>query len=319
MRSRGQGVGEESTCIQDCAPRKDVMRNGTLVKSTVETMALKKKDIIEASQLPKKYRYLIKSEFVLKGYRVNYETFSDCLYSLFSLHNQTLNAWTMIISLLVSIYKYREATILLADQPSDELLPFTMILVAMILHSPFSVAFHLFGCISEANYVYFQMLDFQFIMIGSLLLTYSLIYFPLACNYQWAIYAIMAVQAYVCVSTALALGSVEKSKALSKAQRVFRAGIAGVIYASPIVYSVFANWSEPNEIFWVSSKILFSMLGMAFTYVDHFPERYLKPGATDMLFQSHIIMHVFHIICHGLQFDFIMLSWQQYNSQPCAL
>ena len=46
------------------------------------------------------------NRFILRGYRINYNTWSATLNSLFECHNETTNIWTHLIAFLVAFVAF---------------------------------------------------------------------------------------------------------------------------------------------------------------------------------------------------------------------
>ena len=47
--------------------------------------------------------YLVSNEFIEKGYRINYTTWSQTFKSLFEFHNETVNTWTHLVGFLLMV------------------------------------------------------------------------------------------------------------------------------------------------------------------------------------------------------------------------
>ena len=50
------------------------------------------------------YPFQIGNQYILKGYRKDYETYSDFFRSLFQVHNQVMNIWTHLIGALICAF-----------------------------------------------------------------------------------------------------------------------------------------------------------------------------------------------------------------------
>lgn len=101
----------------------------------------------------------------------------SCLCSLFILHNECLNAWTMLLGALLltttslvfvlSHYSVREG----------EHSAFVVYWTSFIVHLPFSVEYHQFLPMPARVYNVWRRLDMSFILLMWVQLTYSMRYF----------------------------------------------------------------------------------------------------------------------------------------------
>ena len=93
----------------------------------------------------------LKEEYIYTGYRLN-GNYYTCLLSLFKIHNETMNAWTMIIgSIISSYYLYYYLNLFQFTNFLDKM-PFYCLWLSSILHMPLSVGNHLFLCIDKKTF-----------------------------------------------------------------------------------------------------------------------------------------------------------------------
>lgn len=92
------------------------------------------------------------------------------------MHNESLNAWTMVISLvagmLLCFQNLQSSKPLFMDS-----LPFYAMLIGQALHTPVSVGYHLFMPISPETANYWRRMDLSLVFVMNLCAAYSLAYF----------------------------------------------------------------------------------------------------------------------------------------------
>ncbi|GFR49043.1 hypothetical protein Agub_g11067 [Astrephomene gubernaculifera] len=125
---------------------------------------------------------------ITTGYRLG-GTYMDCLKTLFTWHNQTLNSWTMIFGWLVSCCMLSWSWQQLRPSGMD-LVAFLALWLCPTLHLPFTVGYHQFLCISPEVLRRWRALDVAFIFIASIPLTFALSYFVLPLPYSAALTAV---------------------------------------------------------------------------------------------------------------------------------
>ncbi len=105
--------------------------------------------------------------YVLKGYRSG-GTYSRCLAALFELHTETMNAWTMIVTALLSLVMlYSVVGSESGPATWSEGVAFCALTGSVWLHMPWSVGFHLFRGINPQVYNLWRRLDQVFIFVVS--------------------------------------------------------------------------------------------------------------------------------------------------------
>jgi adiponectin receptor len=228
-------------------------------------------------------------------------SYVTCLVLLFFLHNQTVNIWSLVGNLILSIYLY------LRYSNKNHLHVFFVFMMAFLMHTPFAIANHLFRYIDEFNRVFWKRMDMVLISIASVLLTYSLSYFvfPL----QWTCF-------FTLVSLCLCIHSIYtlyQKSIHNNQQRILLHFIGSiVIFNIPIVYSIFKQ--SESAIVFACIGIIVCMTLTAIVYTKAFPEKYF-PNTFDIFGASHQLMHVGLIIVHVLQFFVIYrLSLQSHGT-----
>ena len=118
-------------------------------------------------------------EYLKDKYMTDYvigRNHTECIKNLFKLHNESVNAWTMIISnlsvLLITIYIFMR-------HQFSRLYSFVFILhlLAHIIHTPFSVGYHTFNTINEEEHVKWRKYDVYTIFLRSIILSFTLSFF----------------------------------------------------------------------------------------------------------------------------------------------
>ncbi len=119
------------------------------------------------------YSKYIGYQYVTKYYRINY-TWKQCLYSLFFVHNETVNIWTHLLSALgaICLMIYKNVN------PSKLLWVSNLVLFGSILIYFASTFCHLFSPISRTikQNQYLFMVDFVGIMIGVIIFEITFFY-----------------------------------------------------------------------------------------------------------------------------------------------
>lgn len=156
-----------------CHPRSGVSsrQNNDIQKKTVDTCVEQMSFGLRDSQVPEWLRF----HGVTTGYRMG-GTYGQALLSLFRIHNECVNAWTMIATSAFSTAAL--AYVLAYIQPVGvNILPFIIFWFSALVHLPFSVGYHLFMPISPTAYNFWRKLDIAFIFVSSIFLTFSLDFF----------------------------------------------------------------------------------------------------------------------------------------------
>jgi predicted membrane channel-forming protein YqfA (hemolysin III family) len=118
-------------------------------------------------------------EYLKDEYITNYvvgRNHTECIKNLFKLHNESVNAWTMIISnlsvLLITIYIFMR-------HQFSRLYSFVFILhlLAYTIHTPFSVGCHTFYTINKEEHIKWRKYDIYGIFLRNIILTFTLSFF----------------------------------------------------------------------------------------------------------------------------------------------
>jgi adiponectin receptor len=227
--------------------------------------------------------------YINNGYiQPNGQSYIHCLQLMFSLHNQTVNVWTIIVNQVFSIYMY------LKYSNRKHLHVFFIFMMSYLMHTPFAIANHLYRHIDEFNRVFWKRMDMMFISFASVFLTYSLSYFVFPV--QWTC-VLTFVSLCLCIH---AIYTLYQTHISTNQQRMVQHFIGNIgVFIIPIVYSIFKQ--SESVIVFACIGIIVCLTLTALVYTKAFPEKYF-PTTFDLFGASHQLMHLGLIIVHVLQF-----------------
>ncbi|XP_075514831.1 heptahelical transmembrane protein 4-like isoform X2 [Primulina tabacum] len=239
-----------------------------------------KYQLVEYHSLP---GYLKDNEYILGHYRSEWPL-KQALLSVFTIHNETLNVWTM---------KDDVANIVapLMSRPITRW-PFFAFMCGAMFCLLASSACHLLCCHSERlSYI---MLRFDYAGISALISTsfyplvyYSFMCYPLFCNL------------YIGFITVLGIGTILVSLLpifQSLEYRNFRTMLfvgMSLSGAAPILHKLILFWNQPEAVHTTIYEVLmgtFYGIG-ALIYATRVPERWM-PGKFDIAGHSHQLFHI---------------------------
>lgn len=239
----------------------------------------------------------------------------DCVVSLFSWHNETLNIWSHLVAtgyclLLCWDVQYPEPAVaswLSQLHWFDHWLLFIVVVVATLTFL-FSTVFHLFCCMSRQLHDRLLTLDLLGVFLLILAFFYSGLYFgfylhPQECLAYMAVVALLA-----CFVVAVVVVPAWRA---SRPLRVFAFALFAGFGFVPMFHWMALRPTE--EIVRFLPQLLqmygFAIVGLLF-YLSHFPEKYF-PHYPALAFycNSHTIWHLLvtlsAISMHSLVLDFI--------------
>ena len=102
----------------------------------------------------------VHSPYISYGYRVDY-THYECLVSLFTLHNETMNIWSHLLGFLCTVIAGVSVLVEFQEKnlPLFGRVAYATYIVAASLCLLFSAIYHTFGCISSIHQEYLLVLD----------------------------------------------------------------------------------------------------------------------------------------------------------------
>lgn len=237
---------------------------------------------------------------ILRGYRSG-GTYWRCLRSLFELHTETMNAWTMIITSILSCVIF--ALTMLTDK-NAVLLPCMCMTLSVLLHLPFTVGFHLFRCMNPQVYNLWRRLDQMFIFIASIPLTVALAYFVFP---WWGTALLATVTTGVAAVACMHLWSLEPSFRRNRHHMVLFIGSVVACYWLPMAVQATMELLEQDvgAPLFCSVGVVVSLGLGGLLFANAIPEKYW-PGAFDIFFSSHQLMHVGVMAAHYFEWWFVL-------------
>ncbi|GLI63258.1 hypothetical protein VaNZ11_006161 [Volvox africanus] len=246
--------------------------------------------------------------FLKYGYRRG-GSYYECLMSLFSLHNETVNVWTTLLSVFVGL-------VLFADTVSNlrcswlDFSPFMVAWIGQTLHSPLSCGYHTFLCMSPTIANRWRKLDLTFILVLNTCATYALSYFTFGL-YLSLLWTAM-------VGFAAVLG-IRRVRALQPWQQLDRRRIVSMIgltclgYYVPLVVRGLVALVLQGKV-WPELGIALVVLGChitgAMVYATHWPQRFF-PGLFDMAGFSHNLMHILCFTAYNCAYPYLSYLYSQ--------
>eukprot|EP00798_Chlamydomonas_sp_ICE-L_P025775 gene25775-11441_t len=243
--------------------------------------------------------------YVKNGYRYG-GTHKQCMLSLFCMHNETVNTWTMIACMIVStaLFTYAMAKF---DLENGEIAAFLAIWLSAIIHNPFSICYHMFTPISDKTYNRWRKADTVLICACSVLLNFSLTYY--VCDEIWQVALIIGLHAVVSGYSIYKLLSLPDGLPLDKIAQAFRLAIICLIYWAPMVWQTVREIIEGNPswglTFALTLVVILCLSSSGFIYAYSFPERFAPEGMFDTVGNSHQLMHVLVIFAHVAEYIFL--------------
>eukprot|EP00128_Syssomonas_multiformis_P000102 Colp12_sorted_trinity150504_noHs@18609 len=259
------------------------------------------------------HNFLQDNHYIKHGYRHEH-TIKDCLVSLFTLHNETLNVWTHLFALGYFIWlTYRCVNEPFVDHYAHRI-AFLAGTLPGCLCFMFSSLFHLFGCINERVYDILLRFDFSGIgiLIGGSFITGT--YFGFLCHPP-------AQQLYVSIFSVI--GSIVAMSTFIPSFTNLRIYVfVGMIALSvfPLSHWVAVSHLEHGEyyfFFGVLCMLLLYATGFA-AYLTRFPER-ISPGSFDIWGHSHQIWHVFTFLAANLLIEALLMYYKWRVQRPCSV
>ena len=254
-----------------------------------------------AAEAPAHARY----PYVRGSYRSG-GSYADNLRSIFQLHTETVNCWTMLVACVVSMACAAWGCAYVVDAEGAPI--FILFSATTLVHAPFSVGYHLFTSMHREVFDVWRKLDVTAILVVTVMLTYALAYFVIP---FWACMVITSVAGAV-ASTAIAI--FWRTPNMQPVALAMFTGGASLCYLFPMVCA-----TVRDGLMSVSSAatagVLASLAFSGWVYVSAWPQRCF-PGAFDVWGHSHQLMHVGVIVCHALEFLFLYDNWRRLQKLP---
>ncbi|KAM3383519.1 heptahelical transmembrane protein 2 [Capsicum galapagoense] len=183
----------------------------------------------------------------------------------------------------------------------------------------FSSVSHLFACHSHKFTLFFWRLDYSGISIMIICSFFAPLYYTFCCQPYWCLFYLSSITIVgILVIITLFTPALTSGKFRSFRAALFLAmGFSGVI---PAAHAVSLYFHHPQVLVALVYEIAMGLLyaaGAVF-YVTRFPERW-KPGAFDLVGQSHQIFHVLVVaaaLAHSIA-TLVIMDWRR-GLPPCS-
>lgn len=204
------------------------------------------------------------------------------------------------------------------DGDEVALWPWLVFLGGAIICLIFSSISHLFACHSHKFTLFFWRLDYSGISIMIICSFIAPIYYTFCCQPYWCLFYLSSITILgILVIITLFAPALTSGKFRSFRATLFLAmGFSGVI---PAAHAVSLYFHHPQVLVALVYEIAMGLLyaaGAVF-YVTRFPERW-KPGAFDLVGQSHQIFHVLIVaaaLMHSIA-TLVIMDWRR-GLPPC--
>jgi adiponectin receptor len=241
-------------------------------------------------------------------------SYVDNLWSLFRLHTETVNCWTMIIMSLLSVTGTTYVVTSSSSMDPMAVLVFGAFTSAAVIHLPFSVGYHLFTSMRRQVFNRWRRYDIVAIFNVSVLLTFSLSFYVLP---WWGCLMNTVVAGIVAARNNAYIRRIPDELDLDPAEQSVRVASIVLCYWFPMALALGRDALDSR--FTVSSAaalgVLAGLVSSSWAYSTAWPQR-LSPGSFDVWGHSHQLMHVGVMVCHVLEFAFIWDNWQRSHCTP---
>lgn len=258
-----------------------------------------------------------KSGAVRSGYRPQL-TYRQCIASLGYLHNQSGNVWVFIAKIPLSAVACAAACAHVASHGDGQhTLPFAVLFAACLVHTPVSVAYHLFMCVSPRVKMALNRADYSLIFVMVVMISYTLGYFSMHCAPELRAWQMVATAAPAAANVGLALSPLYAKANQTRALRTFFSAIVITLALMPVFYDAAYGHKTPyNSASWGLASC-FSYVAGAAIWIARFPERWF-PFTFDNHLNSHAWMHVAIAASHLLFYMFILRGYQNLAARGWA-
>jgi len=249
--------------------------------------------LVEYKDAPEYMQY----EYVYKGYRI-LNNYKDCFKSIFKLHNETFNIWSMIFINGLSLF-------LTSLNP---IIGLKILTFSALIHLPFSLGYHIFMPLGKDVSIYWRKLDVSFIFISSIFLALALDFY---------IFPLPIILIHITMTTTVAyigINNFWKTSNTSKidhAKHCYLLLFIVICYYFPILCKVLYDLIIIKQV--TKSAIIGLFIPIVlficgFSFAKEWPQ-YLFPGKFDLVGNSHNIVHITAGIAHILEYLFILENY----------
>lgn len=226
-------------------------------------------------------------EYIKRGYRKPCNDIKSAFKSMFRMHNETVNAWSMVVGVLV-------VTMLTVLYPNPHMLHYLQ-LTAIWIHLPLSFMYHTLQCSPQYSNVS-RSVDIMGVLVASSILTLTLAILVFgACHVASFIlcFASICLVVYYYLKV-FGQDTNLKVKDHIRKKTILIIGIGVLIYNIPMIYlMLFGNTFVIVKILCLLE--ILSIASAALLYWTGFPESRF-PNTFDLIGNSHNLAHMFLII-----------------------
>ncbi|KAI8144151.1 hemolysin-III related-domain-containing protein [Fennellomyces sp. T-0311] len=261
-----------------------------------------KKTLLNWSEIPEWMRF---NPYILTGYRSPSASYNTCVQSITEIHNETMNIWTHMFGLIVTVILFFQY-FFLQDEWSSQTgfgaLSMTLFFISCTICLSCSCVYHTFACHSKNVSVACNCIDYfgiTMLIIGSWLPAYHY-YFYCEPKWQVAYTAVMLIAGAATATMMIVPRFQAEEYLLMRTVLFFILGFWGII---AFIHSGFLHgFSLLREIGvdYILVMGLFYIAG-ALLYGSRVPERWF-PGSFDLWFQSHSIFHISMMVGLGFYY-----------------
>lgn len=275
-------------------------------------------------EAPEHNKYLI---YIMTGYRIGFNSFKDCMRSILSFHNETVNIWTHIFgcfmylflacyvaffmptsedlrnfegnqSYLVTMHRYLVVNILGYDvsilrDENSEIFPMILHYLGGAVCMVWSASHHTFMCHSEKVFHFFYKCDSFGILFIALGMNLTMNFYIFYCEQTFYIaYIYIGLANLNSLLIAILTFHPNFNHTRYRALRVWLFIIFGVVCWIAIFHSLFIHndlYSYGAAPWWFSGNSI--LIFGSYIYVKKWPEK-LYPKTFDCWGQSHNIWHI---------------------------
>ncbi|KAK9838006.1 hypothetical protein WJX74_009489 [Apatococcus lobatus] len=242
----------------------------------------------------------LKRPYIDKFYLIGGNERTALLHTLFTWTNETLNAWTMMLGLVVALSMQTWSR---QNIPSEQM-PFLIYAVSSMLHLPFSVKLHCSIGVSQKTREKWRALDVLFILLCSVPRGAALAWYVFTSpGSYWTYVALISAIDAAHIHSMYIRRNIHDVNRFEVSRRV---GIMMLCFTAPLVtaclYELVYIGIGPCIMLTVAIISCLVIGGLA--YVHRAPERWL-PGKLDLFGNSHQLMHVFIVLGYLLEGLFI--------------
>jgi adiponectin receptor len=233
-------------------------------------------------------------EYLKDKYITNYvigRTHTECIKNLFKLHNESVNAWTMIFSnlsvLLIIIYIFMRYQFSILYS-----FVFIIYLLAYTIHTPFSVCYHTFNNIDKDEYIKWRKYDIYGIFLRFVIHSFTLSFFTYT-NFKYVLLNTSLTIIVVYYSLLKFKEHEDKHEQLDKIEQGKLVGYVVFTYLIPLIYKILISFvnKKYDKIFIFALLNLIIVFLFGSFYCFRIPEKYFKPGTFNKIGSSHNLFH----------------------------